>query len=809
MSIVSSRWRAATAMVCGLIGALWMNDANAQPMGNMPGNKPVREKRGRLHSYFRSLENAKNSNMPFEKPEDLDASKGTIELKLTTGRFKSRDASAVIPLADGPMPEKFELLCYNGKRVGPTIRVKRGTSFKIHVKNALHGDPDPGVNPLDTPTAENVHGLCTTNLHTHGLHVSPSGDSDNIFRQIEPGDEFTFNYTVGPDHPSGTFWYHPHKHGSTAYQLSNGLSGALIVYGSPEDKIFDLDEIPQIKEASEKVLVLQSYTFGTYFDLLRNTTVGFIDGVSIYNADEKNLATCGAIKPDPSSLQRGPSGSPRTALAVNGILNARFDIAPGEIQRWRVVHGGWDIQRQFAWYEDDGKGGVKPTDKVQFWEIALDGLATGRLDPLATADPLNTKTPWKIAPGQRSDILVKAPALTSGTEATYYLMVPPPVPNPNNVPATHVAKLVVSGMPRTMDTPSEDDLKKCVPFQPIEHKDCIDGGTIPTANFGTDQSLTNTLSLFSRDDTSTYTLNSKSFHALAPNPIQLTLGTAQEWILKVDENSDSGHPYHIHVNPFQVVDGTDANGQPVPIPKNTWRDTFYVDPGFTYTIRSRYKDDIEGLSVLHCHILDHEDQGMMRTINLIKPQPVKAKVAGGGEGAADASMLKAVAIPSPALRLPDAFGKPRDLAEFRGKKVALVFYREACFHCADQLGKLVLEARGSLGRDAEVVAISSDRIKDPTGALKALGVTDSDRFHLLIDSTRGSFRDFGCLAGKPQHGLFLIDPDGMIRWSYVGETPFADPKLVVERIRDLGASGKDASRPSLTNTSSPSGAFAR
>src|SRR5260370_904019 len=88
-----------------------------------------------------------------------------------------------------------------------------------------------------------------TNLHTHGLHVSPAGNADNIDVCIKPQQEFTFEYTVPADHPSGTFWYHPHRHGSVAYQLSNGLAGALIVEGSRRDGIADLEDVPEIAAA--------------------------------------------------------------------------------------------------------------------------------------------------------------------------------------------------------------------------------------------------------------------------------------------------------------------------------------------------------------------------------------------------------------------------------------------------------------------------------------------------------------------------------------------------------------------------------
>ena len=84
-----------------------------------------------------------------------------------------------------------------------------------------------------------------------------------------------------------------------------------------------------------------------------------------------------------------------------------------------MIHAGSDVQQTFAWYTDDGKGGVTPAAGVQYREIALDGLATGRLD-----DPTANGGNWQIVPGQRSDIVIQAPLISPATTQTFYLMIP-------------------------------------------------------------------------------------------------------------------------------------------------------------------------------------------------------------------------------------------------------------------------------------------------------------------------------------------------------------------------------------------------
>jgi FtsP/CotA-like multicopper oxidase with cupredoxin domain len=98
------------------------------------------------------------------------------------------------------------------------------------------------------------------------------------------------------------------------------------------------------------------------------------------------------------------------------------------------------------------------------------------------------------------------------------------------------------------------------------------------------------------------------------NPRRLILGNTDEWILNTQDDSlYYAHPFHIHVNPFQTwrpgPDGT---------PEIVWKDTILVRQGVTTYIFTRY-EDFDGKFVYHCHILDHEDQGMMELIEIIDP----------------------------------------------------------------------------------------------------------------------------------------------------------------------------------------------
>jgi FtsP/CotA-like multicopper oxidase with cupredoxin domain len=235
--------------------------------------------------------------------------------------------------------------------------------------------------------------------------------------------------------------------------------GALIVEGVPGDAIADLEDIPEIAAAREQILVFSYHTYSFYNDSHGNA-IGFIDPNAIYNVNpDGNFPTCEMIGPPP-----GVSALPGDAVvAVNGQLIPRFAAVPGEVQRWRLVYGGWDVHQYFSWFEDDG---VTPAPEVSMYEIALDGLATGKLTPVS---------PVQIAPGQRDDVLIKMPLLPQGVgRKTYYLMrqdwdqaigaVGSEAPQYQYV---IVAKLVVQGPTNNMALPDPAALAKCRPFAPI------------------------------------------------------------------------------------------------------------------------------------------------------------------------------------------------------------------------------------------------------------------------------------------------------------------------------------------------------
>lgn len=128
--------------------------------------------------------------------------------------------------------ERVRLLTYDGLYPGPLIRAAEGDTLRVTLANTL-GEP--------------------TNIHFHGLHVSPEGNGDNVFIEVPPGGRHTYELVV-PEGYGGTFWYHPHAHHRLARQLWHGLAGPLVI-----DRPIDRD-LPELAAADEHVVVVKDLT---------------------------------------------------------------------------------------------------------------------------------------------------------------------------------------------------------------------------------------------------------------------------------------------------------------------------------------------------------------------------------------------------------------------------------------------------------------------------------------------------------------------------------------------------------------------
>jgi FtsP/CotA-like multicopper oxidase with cupredoxin domain len=256
-------------------------------------------------------------------------------------------------------------------------------------------------------------------------------------------------------------------------------------------------------------------------------------------------------------------------------------------------------------------------------QIAYDGV---QLAPERYNDPnFGLSQQFTIAPGNRVDILVQAPQTAGKSLLAFRLLHGPPPAGcqPNSITDLFLAKLTVAGSPVSpaMNFPTSANYP-AMPFW-------LQWNESDPRNKITDE---RTLEFNQSSDASARpAINGKAFDNMLDTTQLVHLNTAQKWTLQNNWVS-SIHPFHIHVNPFQVLEVYDPNAAtPLTVMEApyVWRDTIAIpaaklDAGGQTTtqgyvkIRTRFVD-FTGTFVLHCHILDHEDRGMMQKVIILSP----------------------------------------------------------------------------------------------------------------------------------------------------------------------------------------------
>jgi FtsP/CotA-like multicopper oxidase with cupredoxin domain len=518
---------------------------------------------------------------------------------------------------------------YNGKLVGDTIRARPGDTLHLRLINAMPQVAD-GVHKHPQDPAPGGHAqhfnLNITNLHTHGLNTAPQGpkepgsdkaqfESDNALIELRPGEQQEYRIHIHEKHPAGTFWYHAHVHGSTALQLASGMAGALIIEeGTSENG--DLDVLPEIKiaKATEKVFVLQQFGY-----------------------DRNGVIETGFFGARPTT--------------INGQLVPKIHMRAGEVQRWRFIHAGTQENIAIA------------LDGHPLHEVASDGISLGRSVEWPDAGAANVgpiQSKLVLSPGYRTDVLIKAqlePGQTSRRIFLRDLGLPnemslvaaetinlhaisfqqPEVISGTSIeigdkPEQVLAEIIIEGPPVTMELPTENALANVKPVDLTPLTDdqlqqneaqlvqlqigwrriCDpDGSCVPCP--------ANDLSNECRK--LRYLLNGRQFSDT--NVRTLKLGSAAEWTLvglgignAPDTDRPQRHPFHIHVNPFYY-----QRQEPSGAKNWVWKDTLLVPvpgspPGTPEKVRMRYTR-FTGKFVIHCHILNHEDRGMMQLVEIV------------------------------------------------------------------------------------------------------------------------------------------------------------------------------------------------
>jgi FtsP/CotA-like multicopper oxidase with cupredoxin domain len=452
-----------------------------------------------------------------------------------------------------------------------------------------------------------------------------------------PGTEQPANSMVMGQSP-GTMWYHAHKHGSTAIDVSNGMLGAFIIEDNSPSGYDGFIKAFYMQHQNNRKLVGQT-TPAPNWPILQTTMV-----VNQFAGTPK--------------FETGAGG--KAPFSINGQQIPNVTMYPGEVQMWRIVNGstisGFYLPAMpagFTWRQT-------AQDGVQFDTFNYNNRA---------------ERPVFVAPGNRIDLLVQAPT-NAGATKTFPVMVTQDVSQSSAektlTPTTQLMTIVLAGTGPAMP------LLSSMPVRPSFQNDIPANATNAperTLNF-------NTAGQASGASQHTIAIDGgaqEKFEEGAPVTIA-KLGTIQAWKISNTTNGGIDHPFHIHINPFQVVEVFDPNeplldshGHPVivngatvplyvfttpthagqcqlkgndptswhPCPTRTiynqgtniWWDVFPIPdattvptvpagipgagtvvPGY-FVMRTKFVD-YSGSFVLHCHILAHEDRGMMLQVNL-------------------------------------------------------------------------------------------------------------------------------------------------------------------------------------------------
>ena len=463
---------------------------------------------------------------------------------------------------------------------GTVLHLQPGDTLKVHEYNWLAGKNDP-----NDPSF-------VSNFHYHGSHAPDLSQGDNIYVQHEVGQRNDIEIKIEQyENSVGLNWYHPHVHEESKKQVQGGLAGFITV-GDP------LAPWPQYKGKFKEVYMaftevnIQTNSGGKrqFFEMALGTNSG-----SNYTQGWQKL--------------------------INGQMNPIITMAPGETQIWLWgnvgARGGImpviaDANRSNAWSNctilarDGNSAFVHPyTGALSFSPVrmqdisSLSLLSTGNRTTWAITAPTNPGT-YYLMDGWEGEETPNAVSTTSG-------------PNSNSFGINNflyvLATIKVTGTPSTTPKPvfgtqPEDPLWSAIPnnYRTFELEEN------PFTYQDPNESPSNTDSFY---------INKKKF-GYGPMD-QLEIGTVEEWTIK--NPGPLNHPFHIHQGNFLVTKawGMEVNPNSPPLPD--FNAVNYVSPldvimvpAFSsVTVRFRVQN-FPGKYVWHCHILEHEDEGMMSPV---------------------------------------------------------------------------------------------------------------------------------------------------------------------------------------------------
>jgi FtsP/CotA-like multicopper oxidase with cupredoxin domain len=536
------------------------------------------------------------------EPEDLRSHNGVLKVDLT-----------VHNISEPGTPTRFCYVSPDGSE-SPTLRMSPGDLLILNLENDLtdqehvtapsnHHQTRVAAISDDEACSNGTMTSTSTNLHFHGLTVPPVCHQDDVLKtSIQPGDPpFEYRFRIPDNEPPGLYWYHPHIHGFSTAQVLGGLSGAMIVEGIERSN-------PEVAGLPERVLVIRDQ------DLLNpkappNKSEPVVPKMLIdHDGDAANTGT--------------GFGRPAKDLSINFVPvpypdypTATIKMKPGERQFWRVLNASavTYLNLEILFGRAPQKVGI----------VALDGVPVN-----ANGDPANTVL-WEnhigIPPGGRVEFIATGPpAGVTGLFVTRSVNTGVGGENdPNRAIATIVSAEDAPEPRSTLAGSPESRTPSVLPWL---------GNVLPvrTRRFYFSEKL------LDANDPNSATTFYLTVDGQTPAPfdpssdvpnIVVKQGDVEDWI--IENRSTELHAFHIHQVHFILLDwfGTPVNE---PFLRDTINVPFYDGTTLQYPsvkIRLDFRDpNAVGTFVYHCHLLEHEDGGMMGRIRVEPADASKSAV---------------------------------------------------------------------------------------------------------------------------------------------------------------------------------------
>jgi suppressor of ftsI len=428
---------------------------------------------------------------------------------------------------------------FDGQPGAPTLRLSPGDRLKIVYINDLPAKPQEScaISPC----------MDMTNLHFHGLEISPQAPQDNVIDMMAmPGDTLRYVVEIPPNHPPGLFWYHTHPHGESHRQALDGMSGAIVIEGMDS-------YVPELRNLREQVLVVR----GESIEHARDATA-FLRRV------EAEAPSCGNKHDEIDRI-----------FTVNGEVRPAIGTNPGERQFWRIVNASAD---RYLDLELEGQ---------MFEIVAMDGM------PIALHDPTHRTriaSHVLLPPAGRLEAIVTGPAAGTARRLISRCVDTGPDGDPN--PAMILADIVSRAAADSPSMTPESALKPDFKMLNLESEEKTPPQFIVTFTEGKNG----------------FYINGEKFSPNSAPMVRTKVGSYQHW--RIVNATRELHPMHIHQVHFLLYA---ENGRPIADP--LWLDTVNVSYGGSVDVIMDFTNPvIKGMSVFHCHLLNHEDKGMMAKI---------------------------------------------------------------------------------------------------------------------------------------------------------------------------------------------------